>query len=126
NPMSTTIDSIAQGADQPPLREDTIGAALDATAREHAQREALVIPDEGVRWTWAELRERADQLAAGLLALGLQPGERVGIWAPNCSAWALTQFATARAGLILVNINPAYRTSELAYALHKVGCRALV
>src|SRR5690606_25925767 len=119
-------ESLARGASQPPLREDTIGAALDATAREHANREALVIPQGGVRWTWAELRERADEWAAGVLSLGLQPGDRVGIWAPNCSAWALTQFATARAGLILVNINPAYRASELAYALHKVGCRALV
>src|SRR5690606_28945729 len=106
--------------------EHTIGAALAQTARAHAQREALVVPHEHVRWTWAELLERADHVAAGLLALGLQPGDRVGIWAPNSSAWALTQFATARAGLILVNINPAYRASELGYALQKVGCRALV
>lgn len=124
--MNTPTESLARGPTQPPLREGTIGAALDATAREHANREALVIPSEGVRWTWAELRERADELAAGLLAMGLQPGDRVGIWAPNCSAWTLTQFATARAGLILVNINPAYRASELAYALHKVACCALV
>ena len=124
--MSTETESLARGASQPPLREDTIGAALDATAREHANREALVIPQEGVRWTWAELRERADEWAAGLLSLGLQPGDRVGIWAPNCSAWALTQFATARAGLILVNINPAYRVAELAYALNKASVSVLV
>lgn len=124
--MNTATESLARGASAPPLREDTIGATLAATAREHANREALVIPNEGVRWSWAELRERADAVAAGLLAMGLQPGDRVGIWAPNCSAWTLTQFATARAGLVLVNINPAYRASELAYALGKVGCRALV
>src|SRR4029077_16904261 len=76
--------------------------------------------------SYGELREAADRLAAGLLTLGLQPGDRIGIWSPNNSEWVLTQFATAKAGLILVNINPAYRIAELEYALNKVGCKALV
>ena len=118
--------SHSRGATTPPLQDLTIGAALAATAAAHPEREALVVPHQAVRWTWAELAERADDVAAGLLALGLQPGDRVGIWAPNCSEWVLTQFATARAGLVLVNVNPAYRRSELEYALNKVGCKALV
>ncbi len=79
-----------------------------------------------VRWSYAELKRRVDAFAAGLLALGLVPGDRVGIWSPNNAEWVVTQFATAKAGLILVNINPAYRLSELDYALNKVGCKALV
>jgi len=121
--MSTEAASVpayAQGAITPALLECTIGQALAQTAERFAEREALVVPHQGVRWTWSELLHRTDALAAGLLALGLQPGERVGIWAPNCAEWTLMQFATARAGLILVNINPAYRASELAYALNKV------
>ena len=118
--------SHARGATTPPLQEATIGQALDATVARHGDREALVVPHQGVRWTWRQLAERADAVAAGLLAMGLQPGDRVGIWAPNCAEWVLTQFATARAGLVLVNVNPAYRRSELEYALNKVGCSALV
>ena len=82
--------------------------------------------EQDVRWTYAELDAEVDAFAAGLLALGLEPGDRVGIWSPNNAEWVVTQFATAKAGLILVNINPAYRTHELDYALNKVGCRALV
>lgn len=118
--------SYARGVSNPPLLESTIGAALAQAARQHAHHEALVVPQQNVRWTWAELLERSDALAAGLLSLGLQPGDRVGIWAPNCSEWVLMQFATARVGLILVNVNPAYRSSELHYAINKVGCKALV
>ena len=81
---------------------------------------------QGVRWTYAEFGARVDALAAGLMRLGLQPGERVGIWSPNNAEWVVTQFATAKAGLVLVNINPAYRLSEMEFALNKVGCRALV
>ncbi len=127
--MTTTTApqlSYARGASTPALQEFTIGQALDATVARQGAREALVVPYQGVRWTWRELAERADAVAAGLLAMGLQPGDRVGIWAPNCAEWVLTQFATARAGLVLVNVNPAYRRSELAYALNKVGCKALV
>ena len=82
--------------------------------------------EQGIRWSYRELAERVDAFAAGLMALGLQPGDRIGIWSPNNAEWVITQFATAKAGLILVNINPAYRLSELEYALNKVGCRALI
>jgi acyl-CoA synthetase (AMP-forming)/AMP-acid ligase II len=86
----------------------------------------LISCQQGIRWDYRELGERVDVFAAGLLALSLKPGERVGIWSPNNAEWVVTQFATAKAGLILVNINPAYRLSEVEYALNKVGCRALV
>ncbi|WP_137919724.1 AMP-binding protein [Hydrogenophaga sp. 2FB] len=118
--------SYSQGPQSPALHEITIGEALARAARQWGTREALVIPHQRVRWTWSELLQRSDAVAAGLLALDLQPGDRVGIWAPNCAEWTLMQFATARAGLVLVNINPAYRGNELAYALNKVSCKALV
>ncbi|MEP6938937.1 MAG: AMP-binding protein [Rudaea sp.] len=114
------------GTSDSPLIGETIGAHFDRIATLHAEREAVVSCHQDIRWTWGELRVRVDNLAASLLRLGLARGDRVGIWAPNCVEWALTQFATAKAGLILVNINPAYRRSELEYALGKVGCRALV
>jgi len=91
-----------------------------------ADRDALVARHHGVRWTYGALRRRVDALAAGLAALGLEPGDRVGIWSPNTAEWVVTQFATAKAGLILVTINPAYRLTELEYVLNKVECRALV
>ena len=109
-----------------PLIHETIGALFDRMARIHAGREALVVCHQGIRWTYGELAERVEALTTGLLSLGLEGGDRVGIWAPNCAEWLLTQLATARAGLVLVNINPAYRSFELEYALNKVGCRALV
>ncbi len=114
------------GAAWPALCEDTIGQALDAAAERWGDSEALVSAHQGVRWTYAELAARADALTAGLLALGLERGDRIGIWSPNNAEWALTQFAAAKAGLILVTINPAYRTAELEYTLNKVGVRALV
>ncbi|MCH8072548.1 MAG: AMP-binding protein [Proteobacteria bacterium] len=104
----------------------SIGDVLDQAAARWPQREALLVPHQGVRWNWRELRKKARDLAAGLLALGLQPGDRIGMLAPNRAEWVLVQFGTAYAGLILVNINPAYRPPELEYALNKVGCRALV
>ncbi|QUD90051.1 AMP-binding protein [Phenylobacterium montanum] len=118
--------SHVRGASTPPLREDTIGQALDEAARRWGDIEGLISVHQGVRWTYAELRDRAEALAAGFLALGLVPGDRVGIWSPNNAEWALTQFAAAKAGLILVTINPAYRISELEYTLAKVGVRVLV
>jgi fatty-acyl-CoA synthase len=118
--------SYVNGASSKPLLGLTIGAAFDATCAAHPDVPALISRHQKIRWTYAEMKERVDALAAGLLALGLEPGDRVGIWAPNCAEWALTQFATAKAGLILVNINPAYRLSEAEYALNKVGCKALV
>jgi fatty-acyl-CoA synthase len=118
--------SYVSGTSDTALIGETIGACIDRIAAQHADREALVSCHQGIRWTWGELRERVDRLAAGLLRLGLARGDRIGIWAPNCAEWTLTQFAAAKAGLILVNINPAYRRTELEFALNKVGCRALV
>jgi fatty-acyl-CoA synthase len=118
--------SHVRGADKPPLMEETLGQALDLAVARFGDESALISPPQGIHWSFRELRERADALAAGLLALGLEPGDRIGIWSPNCAEWTLTQFAAARAGLILVTINPAYRRSEVAYTLNKVGVRALV
>jgi len=115
-----------RGADTPPLIEHTIGAALALAAERWGERDALVSVAQGVRWSFAELLDRADAFAAGLLALGMEPGDRIGIWAPNCAEWTLTQFAAARAGLVLVTINPAYRIDEAAFTIMKVGLRALV
>ncbi len=124
--MVVTDLSYVHGANSQPLLGQTIGAAFDATAAAHPDGMALIARHQGIRWTYAELKDRIDAFAAGLLALGLEPGDRIGVWAPNCAEWAITQFATAKAGLILVNINPAYRLSEAEYALNKAGCRALV
>jgi fatty-acyl-CoA synthase len=118
--------SYVSGASAAPLLGDTIGQQLDRTAARFADRLALVVRQEGVRLTWRQLAGEVDKLAAGLLALGLEPGDRVGIWSPNNAEWLLTQLATARAGMVLVCINPAYRLVELDYALNKAGCRALV
>jgi fatty-acyl-CoA synthase len=122
----TPEPSYVCGTSQTPLLWRTIGDALADTAAAHPQREALVCVHQGLRLTWAELDARVSELAAAFLGLGLEPGDRVGIWSPNRAEWVLTQFATARAGLVLVCVNPAYRVSELEYALTKVGCRALV
>ena len=118
--------SVVRGAATPALLECTIGEQLAAMAAARPQHDALVVPHQGIRWSWRELLERSDALATGLLEAGLQPGDRVGIWAPNCAEWTLAQFATARAGLILVTINPAYRVTEVEYALNKVQCAALI
>jgi len=118
--------SYVTGTTDEVLRFLTIPQQLDKTVRRHGARDAAVFEAENLRLSWYDLAARADELAAGLLALGLRRGNRVGIWAPNRHEWVITQFATARIGLILVNINPAYRKSELEYALNKVGCRALV
>ena len=118
--------SFVAGSGEAPLKFETIGRAFDDTALRFASRDALIVPLQQVRWSYAELQHRVDLLAAGLLSLGLNPGDRIGIWAPNCAEWTVTQFASAKAGLILVNINPAYRLSELEYCLKKVGCRALI
>ncbi len=118
--------SYVSGASGVPLRHITVGRLLDEAADRWPERPALVSRAQGIRWNWRELREAADELAASFVALGFEPGDRVGIWAPNCAEWVVTQFATAKAGLILVTINPAYRIAELEYALNRVGCRALV
>lgn len=109
-----------------PLLYETIGAVFDRISSQYADREALVVRDQAVRWSYGEYRDRVDNLATGLLALGIEPGDRVGIWAPNCSEWCLVQFATAKIGAVMVCINPAYRMYELEYALNKVQCKALI
>ena len=118
--------SYAKGETDVPLLDTTIGMALRQAAERWPDGLALVSRHQAIRWTWAELDAEVDRVAAGLLALGVDKGDRVGIWAPNCAEWTLTQFATARIGAILVTINPAYRTSEVEYALNKVGCSVLV
>ncbi|MEJ2128197.1 MAG: AMP-binding protein [Woeseiaceae bacterium] len=118
--------SYSHGGGGPPLLGLTISGVLDHAADNWPDKDALVVVDQGVRWSWKELRNRARKLAAGLLAVGLEPGDRIGMLAPNRAEWLLAQFGSAYAGLILVNINPAYRLSELEYALNKVGCRGLI
>ncbi len=124
--MTSALPSYVHGAMSVPLLGETIGSNLDRIADRHGNCPALIVRSQGVRLTYRELRERADGFAAGLLALGLRKGDRVGIWSLNNAEWVITQFATARAGIILVNINPAYRTTELEYALNLVGCAALI
>jgi fatty-acyl-CoA synthase len=106
--------------------ETTVGEAFDAAVTRHGERIALVVRHQGIRWTYRELGSRVDGFAAGLLRLGLRQGDRIGIWAPNCVEWTVTQYAAAKLGLILVNLNPAYQAAEIKYALRKVGCKALV
>ena len=118
--------SYSHGASPVLLLGQTIGDNLAATARRFPDAEALVVVHQGVRLTYADFDAEVDRLARGLLALGLEKGDRVGIWSPNCAEWALVQYATARLGVVLVNINPAYRTHEVEYALRQSGCRMLV
>ncbi len=124
--MTKLTQSYVHGVSMTPLIGETIGVHFDKAAARWGGRDALIVRQQNVRWTYRELQTKVDALAAGLLALGLAPGDRVGIWSPNNAEWVITQFATAKAGLILVNINPAYRLSELDYALNKVGCKALI
>ena len=124
--MTIPVLSYVHGVSDVPLLGETIGVHFERTMARWGGQPGLISCQQGVRWSYRELGEKVDAFAAGLLALGLQPGDRVGIWSPNNAEWVVTQFATAKAGLILVNINPAYRLSELEYALNKVGCRALV
>src|SRR3954453_10739473 len=118
--------SYASGTSEVPLIGQTIGANLDDTVDRFPDADALVARHQGVRFTWRELNQEVDRVARGLVANGLAHGDRVGIWSPNRFEWVLIQFATAKAGVILVNLNPAYRTSEVEYALKQSGCRWLV
>jgi fatty-acyl-CoA synthase len=120
------MESYARGESTPALLEETIGANFERTVAAHGEREALVEVATGRRWTYAELNDDVDALARGLIAAGISPGDRVGIWAPNCAEWTITQYATAKAGAILVNVNPAYRTHELAYVLRQSGVTLLI
>ena len=118
--------SYFKGVAEPPLIEETIGRLLRRTVTNYPEHDALVSRHQDIRWSYRDYAEQIDRLAAGLLALGIEPGDRVGIWSPNRAEWCLTQFATARIGAILVCINPAYRVFELEYALNKSGCKAIV
>ncbi len=109
-----------------PLLTATIGQHLDEVAARDPGHPALVVPHQNIRWTYEELVTQVDRLATGLLVLGIEPGERVGIWSPNRYEWVLTQFATAKIGAIMVCVNPAYRLYELEYALNKVECKAII
>jgi fatty-acyl-CoA synthase len=118
--------SYAHGTASTPLLGETIGANLERTVARFPDADAVVSRHQSVSFTYAELNEGVDRLARALMAAGLEPGDRLGIWSPNCVEWLMLQFATAKAGVILVNINPAYRTTELEYALGQSGCRVLV
>jgi fatty-acyl-CoA synthase len=123
--MSAAL-SYSSGESATALLGDTIGANFDATVRAFGDREALVDRAAGRRWTYVELAADVDALALGLLELGIGKADRVGIWAPNCAEWTLTQYATAKIGAILVNINPAYRARELEFVINQSGARLLV
>ncbi|BCW05705.1 AMP-binding protein [Arthrobacter sp. NtRootA1] len=118
--------SYEKGALLPPLLSETIGRSFERTVALYGDKEALVEAASGRRWTWAELDRDVDDLARGLIAAGLEKGDRLGIWAPNCAEWTLVQYATAKIGVILVNINPAYRTHEFSYAINHSGLRMLI
>jgi fatty-acyl-CoA synthase len=125
--MTTPVPaSYSHGASSQPLLGETIGASLRRIAAAHPGHEAVVDVPSGRRWTYAQFDADTDALALGLMRAGIAAGDRVGIWAPNCPEWVLLQYATAKAGVILVNINPAYRSHELAYALRQSGVRLLV
>ena len=115
-----------KGPTTSPLIQSTIGEALVVAAAKWGDRDALVSVHQQLRFTYSQFLEHVDRLASNLIALGLEKGDRIGIWAPNCAEWVLTQFAAARAGLVFVTINPAYRLHEAEYTFNKVGVRALV
>lgn len=118
--------SYTQGKQDKPLLALTIGEAFDLTVSRFPQGEALVVPEQQIRWTWSKLQLEVDRHARALMAMGVTVGSRIGIWAPNCYQWCVTQFASAKIGAILVNINPAYRSSELEYVLAQAGCSWLI
>lgn len=120
------VDSYAVGPKPAPLLTETIGSNFMASVASHPEREALVDGPDGRRWTYSELSAEVDAVALGLLALGVAVGDRVGIWAPNCAEWVFVQFATARIGAILVNVNPSYRAHELSFVLRDSGVRTLI
>ncbi|HEX4249163.1 MAG TPA: AMP-binding protein, partial [Pseudonocardia sp.] len=125
-PSVPAVPSYASGISEQPLLGDTIGDNLDRTAAVFGDRDAMVEVSTGRRWRYREFVADVDALALGLLDAGLAKGDRVGIWAPNRAEWTLVQYATAKLGVILVNINPSYRTHELEYVLNQAGVRLLV
>ncbi|RLV47521.1 AMP-binding protein [Nocardioides mangrovicus] len=120
------MESYAKGEATPPLLEETIGANFERTVAEHGENEALVEFQSGRRWTYAELDAEVNRLARGLIAAGLATGDRIGVWAPNCAEWTIAQYATAKIGAVLVNVNPSYRTHEFSYAVNQSGMRMLI
>jgi len=127
-PMAASVHTVSEshGSTELPLIEQTLGDFFDTIAARLPDQEALVSVHQGRRYSYRQLQAASNQLASALLALGLEPGDRVGIWSHNNAEWVLMQLATAKVGLILVNINPAYRVAEVEYALNRVGCKALV
>ena len=123
---AAVLPSYTSGVSDTPLLGDTIGANLERTVAVHGAREALVDVPSGRRWTYTELLADVDAVAKALMAKGVAAGDRIGIWAPNCPEWTILQYATARMGAILVNVNPAYRTHELTYVVNQSGMRMLV
>ncbi len=124
--LSQSVPSYASGTWDAPMLGDTIGDNFDRTVAAHGDRDALIDRGSGRRWTYRELAREVDALATGLLGTGITKGDRVGIWAPNCAEWTMVQYATAKIGAILVNINPAYRSHELEYVLDQAGIRMLI
>ena len=118
--------SFVCGTSNQPLIYQTIGDAFEQAIEQWGDKEAVVVRHQNIRWSYRQLGEAVESFAAGLLSLDLQPGDRIGIWSPNNIEWLITQFASAKVGLILVNINPAYRKAELSYTLNKVGCKVLI
>lgn len=121
-PSANPQRSYSRGSQDHALLAMTIGQRFDQTVAQYPDGEALVVRHQQLRYSWRQLADAVDEQARALLALGLQTGDRLGIWAPNCAQWCITQFATAKIGVILVNINPAYRSSELEYVLKQSGC----
>uniref|UniRef100_A0A8D0H2Y6 Medium-chain acyl-CoA ligase ACSF2, mitochondrial n=1 Tax=Sphenodon punctatus TaxID=8508 RepID=A0A8D0H2Y6_SPHPU len=125
-PLPIATNSRVRGVCETPLLSKTVGQCLEETAHKFPEREALVFFKDGVRKTFSQFKQDVDLAAAGLLALGLKKGDRLGMWGPNKYEWVLMQFATAQAGIILVSVNPAYQAQELEFVIRKVGCKALV
>jgi fatty-acyl-CoA synthase len=124
--LSAAAPSYVKGDTSKSLVHQTVSQLLASTVHAHGERSAFIFSEQGIRWSWSDFQQQVDALAVGLLSLGLEAGDRVGIWSPNRSEWVVTQFATAKIGVILVNVNPAYRLSELEYALNKVQVKALI
>ncbi|WOH38517.1 AMP-binding protein [Thalassotalea fonticola] len=124
--MTTLTQSYMTGEGSGQLLYETIGNCFDRIAKQYPDNEALVVRYQNIRWTYADLHKEVNKLATGLIALGIEPGDRVGIWGPNSYEWVLTQLATAKIGALMVCLNPAYRLYELEYALNKVECKAII
>ena len=124
--MARLTQSYMTGEGTGQLLYETIGTCFDRVVTQHPGNPALIVRHQGIRWSYQELKRQVDRLATGLLALGIRPGDRVGIWGPNSYEWVMTQFATAKMGAILVNVNPAYRLFELEFVLNKVECKAII